>query len=143
MGGDRARQRAAGAVQVGRNEPRRGEPAHAFGGHEEIDRLVAGEMAALHQHGGRPKRQQRAPLRGHLLFARGNGLAEQRRRFGEIGRQAIDERQQPRLDRRDKPRSRERVAGGSDHDGVVDDEGALRGAEAGGQSPGPSPILSP
>ena len=72
-----------------------------------------------------PQREQRAPLRGHLLFARGDGVAEQRRRLGEIGRQAIDQRQQPRLDRRDKPGAGERVAGGSDHHGVVDDEGPL------------------
>ena len=54
MGGDRARQRAAGAVQVGRSEPRSGEAAHARGGDEQIDRFVAGEMAAFHQHGARP-----------------------------------------------------------------------------------------
>ena len=70
-----------------------------------------------------PSFMQRRALARHLGFVSRQRRAEQRRGLGEIGGQAIDQRQQPRLHRFDKARAGERVARRGDHDGIVDDEG--------------------
>ncbi len=70
------------------------------GGDEQVDRLGAGEVAAFHQHGAGTKREQRPPLPDHVGFALRLSCAEKRRRLGQVRRQAIDERQEPRPDRR-------------------------------------------
>jgi len=49
---------------------------------QQIDRLGAGEMAALHQDGAGPERQQSAPLPRHIVFAPCGFFAEERRRLG-------------------------------------------------------------
>ena len=116
MGGDGAGERAAGAVQVARRRARRGEPARARGRDEPIDALFAREMSAFHQHGARSEREQAFALALHLVLASRLRGAEQRRRLAEIGRQAVDERQQ-RRQRVDEPRRGERIAGGRRHPG--------------------------
>ena len=82
-----------------------------------IDRLLALEMPALHEHRARAELRQRLALARHVRFASRNPLAEQRRGLGEVRSEAIDERQQARPDRLDKARAAQRVAGGGDHDG--------------------------
>ena len=67
---------------------------HRSSGHQKVDRFVAVEMPALHQHRARAELQQRLALARHVLFASRDRLAEQRRGLGEIGSQAVDERKQ-------------------------------------------------
>ena len=73
---------------------RRGEAANGVLCHQKIDCLVAFKMTALHQNRARAELQQRLALTRHVGFASRDRLPEQRGRFGEVGRQAIDERQQ-------------------------------------------------
>ena len=103
----------------------RGKAANALRRHQKIDRLVPVEMAALHQRRPRSEPQQRRALARHVGFAPRDRLAEQRRGLREVGRQAIDERQQARPDRLDEARAAQRIARRSGHDGIVDDERPL------------------
>ena len=66
--------------------------ANALRRHQEVDRLAAFEMAALHQRRARSKPQQRRSLAGHVGFASGDRFAKQGRSLREIGRQAVDAR---------------------------------------------------
>ena len=123
IGGDGARQRAAGAVQVARVDARRGETANAFRRHQEIDRLAAVEMAALHQHRARAEREQR-----RALAAISASLPRLARRAARAASARFGVRQSTSgnssaPDRLDEARAAQRVAGGGDHDGIVDDEG--------------------
>ena len=91
--------------------------------HEKVDRLLALEMAALHQHGARPEREQRRALPRHVGFASRDRLARAapppRRDWASGSRQAAG----ALADRLDEARAAQRVAGGGDHDRIVDDEG--------------------
>ena len=55
------------------------------GGDEEIDRLGAVEMAALHQHGAGTEREQRPPLLDHLGFARRMAAPSSAAASGRLG----------------------------------------------------------
>ena len=68
-------------------------------------------MSALHQYGARPKLEQGLALARHVRLASGERLAEQRGGFGEVGRQAVDNRKQLPTDRLDEARPAQRLPG--------------------------------
>ena len=93
---DGARQCAAGPVQIARGQRaarRSGE--RPLRRHQQVNGLVAAEMAAFHEDRRRAELHERRALSRHVCFAARDRLAEEGGRLGEIWRQAIDERQQP------------------------------------------------
>ena len=84
--------------------------------HQEIDR-VAVEMAALHQHGARAERQQRAPLRGHVGFVCAAARPSQRAASARLGVSRSTRRSSRDARRLDEAGAGERVAGRGDHHG--------------------------
>ena len=84
-GGDRRRQRAAGAVGVFGRDARRRERDHVAAGKEIIDAFAALPVTALDQHGRAARREQPLALTGDGGLVRCHGLVQKAAASGKFG----------------------------------------------------------
>src|SRR5438132_1554370 len=118
-GRDRGRERASGAVGGGRVEPGAGEATYGAVPHQDVDDFVSLQVAAFHERGLRPEREQRATCALHRR-GRAHRLAHEDARFVEVGRDERRERHEAPGDELLRSAVQQPVAGRRHHHGIED-----------------------
>src|SRR5438034_370391 len=120
-GGDRRRERAAGAMGILRRDAVGGKAHECARLDQEIDALGAAPMPAFDQHRPRPQREQPLALLAHLALVAGDRRIEQRRGLRQVRREDERARDERALERFDCVGGKKLVAGGCDHDRIEHD----------------------